>query len=208
MLVACAFTFLYKFLTFTRVNLFSAAVGGGVAGLIWLVAGWAFATFVAGTGSYTAIYSAFASLILFLLWLNVNWLILLIGSSIAFYHQHPEYMPLGSGPAFLSNRCRERVALATMQAIGSAQYADEPPPTAATLCARLRVPEETVSRMLTALAEVGLLTTTADDPPRWVAIRAFEATEIKVVLNAVRRAGEHRGLELKRIAAEAPVIAS
>lgn len=203
LLVAATFAFLYKFLTYTRVALVSAAVGGVVAGLIWLVAGWAFATFVAGTGSYTAIYSAFASLILFLLWLNVNWLILLIGSSIAFYHQHPQYMPLGSGPAILSNRCRERLALAAMQAIGRAQYAGEPPPTAAELRDRLRVPEETVQRVLTALAGDGLLTTTNDVPPRWVALRAYDATELKVVLDAVRRAGEQRGLELGRIKADA-----
>ena len=206
-LVACAFTFLYKFLTFTRVTLRSAAVGGAVAGLIWLVAGWAFATFVAGTSSYTAIYSAFAALILFLLWLNVNWIILLIGSSIAFYYQHPEYMLLGPGPAILSNRCRERLALAIMQAIGRAQYAGEQPPTVRDLRRRLGVPEEAVQRILTALCEAGLLKTTGDDPPRWVAFRPFDATEMKVLVEAVRRAGEYHGLELTRIAAPPSVDA-
>ena len=207
-LVACAFTFLYKFLTFTRVTLRSAAVGGAVAGLIWLIAGWAFATFVAGTSSYTAIYSAFAALILFLLWLNVNWIILLIGSSIAFYYQHPEYMLLGPGPAILSNRCRERLALAIMQAIGRAQYADEQPPTVRDLRRRLGVPEEAVQRILTALCEAGLLKTTGDDPPRWVAFRPFDATEMKVLVEAVRRAGEYHGLELTRIAAPPSVDAA
>lgn len=205
LLVTFAFTFLYKFLTFTRVYVRSAAAGGVVAGLIWLIAGWAFATFVATTSSYTAIYSAFASLILFLLWLNVNWMILLIGSSIAFYHQHPEYMLLGGGPAMLSNRCRERLALAIMQAIGRAQYAGEQPPTVRDLRRGLGVPEEAVQRVLTALGEDGLLATTADDPPRWMAVRPFEATEMKVVVEAVRRAGETHGLELRRISAD-PVV--
>lgn len=208
LLVTCAFTFLYKFLTFTRVYVRSAIVGGLVAGLIWLIAGWAFATFVATTSSYTAIYSAFAALILFLLWLNVNWTVLLIGNSIAFYHQHPEYMLLGGGPAILSNRCRERLALAIMQAIGRAQYAGEQPPTVRDLRRGLGVPEETVQRILTVLGEEGLLATTADDPPRWMAVRPFEATEMKVVVEAVRRAGERRGLELKRISTDAVVDAT
>jgi membrane protein len=206
-LVAAAFTFLYKFLPYTRVATVSAVVGGAVSALIWLIAGWAFAMFVAGAGSYTAIYSAFASLILFLLWLNVNWLILLIGAAIAFYHEHPEYMPLGPGPAILSNRCRERLALGAMQAIAEAQYAGLPLPTTADLRRRLRVPEETMTRMLTALADADLVTTTAETPPRWVALRPFESTDVKTLLDAIRRAGERRGLDLSRVAVDAPVAA-
>lgn len=208
LLVAGTLTFLYKFLPYTPVNIRSAAVGGIVAGLIWLLAGWGFAMFVSSASSYTAIYSAFAALILFLLWVNVTWLILLIGGSIAFYHQHPEYMPLGPGPAILSNRCRERLALAAIQQIGAAQYAGEPPLTTSKLRRRLRVPEEALQRMLTALKEASLVTTTADAPPRWVGIRPFEATEVKVLLDVVRRAGEQHGLDLSRINAAAPVAAA
>lgn len=205
LLIAFAFVFLYKFLTYTRVYLLSAAIGGAVAGVLWLIAGWAFATFVGGTSTYTAIYSAFAALILFLLWLNVNWTVLLIGNGIAFYHQHPEYMLLGGGPALLSNRCRERLALAIMQSIGEAQYAGTQAPTVRDLRRRLGAPEETVQRVLTALREAGLLATSGDDPPRWMAVRPFDATEMKVLVDAVRKAGEIHGLELERIAA-APAV--
>ncbi len=208
LLITCAFVFLYKFLTYTRVYLRSAAVGGAVAGVLWLIAGWAFATFVGSTSSYTAIYSAFAALILFLLWLNVNWTVLLIGNAIAFYHQHPEYMLLGAGPTLLSNRCRERLALAIMQMIGAAQYAGTPAPTVRDLRRRLGAPEETVQRVLTALHEAGLLVTSGDDPPRWMAVRPFDATEMKVLVDAVRKAGETHGLELERIVATPAVEAT
>ena len=201
LLVACTFAFLYKFLTYTRVNMTSALVGGGVAGLIWLIAGWAFATFVSGANSYTAIYSAFASLILFFLWLNVNWLILLIGSAIAFYYQHPAYLPLGPGPVILSSRCRERLGLALMQVMGEAQYGGHPPLTATELRHRLCVPEESVQRILSALESARLVTTTNEEPPGWIALRPFDATDVKVVVQAVRGAGEQSGLELGLIAA-------
>lgn len=208
LLIACAFVFLYKFLTYTRVYLRSAFVGGAVAGVLWLIAGWAFATFVGSTSSYTAIYSAFAALILFLLWLNVNWTVLLIGNAIAFYHQHPEYMLLGGGPALLSNRCRERLALAIMQTIGEAQYTGAQAPTVRDFRRRLGAPEETVQRVLTALREAGLLATSGDDPPRWMAVRPFDATEMKVLVDAVRKAGETHGLERERINAAAAVEAA
>ncbi|MDR4483236.1 MAG: YihY/virulence factor BrkB family protein [Nitrospirales bacterium] len=83
------FTFIYKFLPYTNVTLNSALVGGVTAGLLWQVAGLAFASFVVETGRYSAIYSGFAVLILFLIWLYVGWLIVLAGARVAYYHQHP-----------------------------------------------------------------------------------------------------------------------
>ena len=59
------FTFLYKFVPYTTVKLSSALVGGATAGVLWQVAGLAFASFVATSGKYSAIYSSFAVLILF-----------------------------------------------------------------------------------------------------------------------------------------------
>ena len=47
------------------------------------------AAFVASSGRYSAIYSSFAVLILFLIWLYVGWLIVLAGAQVAYYHQHP-----------------------------------------------------------------------------------------------------------------------
>ena len=49
-----------------------------------------FAVFVATSTRYSAIYSSFAILILFMIWLYVSWLTLLVGASVAFYRQHPE----------------------------------------------------------------------------------------------------------------------
>ncbi len=83
------FTFVYKFVPNTPVNVSSAFVGGLTAGVCWQFAGMAFATFVASSGRYSAIYSSFAVLILFLIWLYVGWLIVLAGAQVAYYHQHP-----------------------------------------------------------------------------------------------------------------------
>ena len=83
------FTFLYKFVPNTPVNFSSAFVGGITAGICWQFAGMAFAAFVASSGRYSAIYSSFAVLILFLIWLYVGWLIALAGAQVAYYHQHP-----------------------------------------------------------------------------------------------------------------------
>lgn len=90
-LLSIAFTLLYRFMPNTRVPLRAAAVGGILAGVGWKLAGTAFAAFLAGSGSYAAIYSSFAILILFLLWVNVSWSIALAGAEIAYLVQHPPH---------------------------------------------------------------------------------------------------------------------
>jgi membrane protein len=84
-----AFSFLYKLVPHTQVRLISAMVGGLTAAVLWQLASAIFATFVASSARYTALYSGFAILILFLMWLYVGWVIVLAGGQVAYYHQHP-----------------------------------------------------------------------------------------------------------------------
>jgi uncharacterized BrkB/YihY/UPF0761 family membrane protein len=75
------------------------------------VIGGMFSYFMASSTRLMAIYSSLAILILFMIWIYIAWLILLVGASIAFYHQHPEYLRIRSRDLQLSNRQRERLAL-------------------------------------------------------------------------------------------------
>jgi membrane protein len=92
----------------------AALIGGVVAGVLWQSSGWAFAAFIASSSKYAAIYSGFAIVIMLLIWLYVNWLVLLLGAQVAFYLQYPQYLtrhPVALRP---SNRLRERLALQLM----------------------------------------------------------------------------------------------
>ena len=66
-----------------------------------------------------AIYASFAIAITALIWLYLNWLILLIGSQLAFYFQNPAYMRIGRREPRLSNAMRERLALNIMLIVGT-----------------------------------------------------------------------------------------
>ncbi len=92
LMVICAFTFFYVLMPNTRVRFGSALVGGVVAGVTWQLTSLGFTSFVVSSAKYDAIYSGFAVGILLLIWLYVNWLILLLGSTIAFYHQHGNHI--------------------------------------------------------------------------------------------------------------------
>jgi membrane protein len=199
LLVGGAFTFIYIFIPNTKVRFRSALLGGFAAGVIWVSAGWGFATFVASSTQYTAIYSAFATLILFLIWLYLNWLILLVGSNIAFYHQHPEYLAVRRGPLWLSNRMSEKLALLVIVVIARSHYRGSPPWSLERLAKRLNTPSEVVERAVLGLERSGLLAKTTDDPSCYLPARPFDVALVKDVLDAVRRIGEERYFGFDRL---------
>lgn len=92
--IIVAFAFLYGYLPNTEVELLPALGGGIVAGTIWYGTQWAYVKFQVGITSYNAIYGAFASLPIFLLWMYGEWLIVLLGAECSFALQnHKSYLP-------------------------------------------------------------------------------------------------------------------
>jgi membrane protein len=194
-LVIAAFSFAYVFIPNTRVRLVPALVGGIAGGILWQTAGWAFATFVATSAQYAAIYSSFAILILFLIWIYVSWLVLLLGASVAFYAQHPEYLVAQAGEPRLSDRMRERLALAIMGRIGEHFIAGQPAWTLQQLTQTLGVPMHAVQAVLEALEGRGLLARSGEDPPAFLLARDPSAVSVGELLDSVRCAGEDRFLK-------------
>lgn len=191
-LIVGAFTFLYIFIPNTKVRPTSALIGATVAGVLWVAAGWVFGAFVASSASYTAIYSAFATPILFMIWLYVSWLILLVGASIAFYYQHPENVKPTRASIVLSGRLKERAALQIMSMIGRDYYSGANDWTLERLSKALNLACETVAPVLEALEQSCLLSRTADQPARYLPARPLDETPLAAVLQAVRRAEEQR----------------
>jgi membrane protein len=194
-LVIGAFTFFYMFIPNARVRFAPALVGGVAGGILWQSAGWAFALFVASSTRYSAIYSSFAILVLFLIWLYVSWLILLFGADISFYVQHPEYLYAMPGEPRLSNRMRERLGLAVMSHIASNFVEGRPPWTLQQLTQRLGIPMHAVNVVLDALEDSGLLTKSHDDPPAYLPARDLNDVSVAELISAIRRAGEDRFLD-------------
>lgn len=93
-----AFAFLYLFIPNTRVKPGAALVGGLVAALLWNLLALLFGGLIAGSASYTAVYSAFASLVLFLVWLQIAWMVVLVGAGISYGWQHSDRLRLGRTP--------------------------------------------------------------------------------------------------------------
>ena len=86
--IILAFALLYLCLPNTRVRIMSAIVGGACGGLLWLGWQWMCIRFQLGITNMNAIYGAFAGLPISLFWLQVNWVIVLLGAEISFAYQN------------------------------------------------------------------------------------------------------------------------
>lgn len=186
-LVILAFTVVYIFVPNTRVKLSSAFVGALVAGFLWQTTGWIFTSFVVSSTKYTAIYSAFATLIIFMIWLYLCWLILLVGASFAYYYQHPEYRTLQKRHLQLSNRSREKVALLVMHYVCRDYCDGSRPPTVDQLAEKLKMKMETIHPVIQHLIEYSCLVCTDSDPNGLVPARPPEKIKVSEALNVIRK---------------------
>jgi membrane protein len=162
LIVTVALAFLYRVIPHTEVRLGSALVGGAAAGLLWQLTSSAFARFVAGSAQYTAIYSGFAILVVFLIWLYMAWLIVLIGAEIAYFHQHPyAYLTLALLRGH-SHRFREQLALESLMEVTRRYLAGAPPWHPAELADDLHVPRSTLEGLIDEFVGHGILLRSAE----------------------------------------------
>jgi membrane protein len=205
LLMIAAFTFVYIFVPNTRVRFRSALTGGLVAGVLWEASGWGFASFVVKSAKYTAIYSGFAIIIMFMIWLYLSWLIVLVGASVAYYHQHPESVTAYRRQLRLSNRMQEKLALLVMFLVGNNYYNNLSALTLEEFAQSLNVPMEALEPIMEALEGYGLLTQTANEPPTYLPARPLDTAGLKDVLDAVRGANEMVDLKPQSESAELAV---
>jgi membrane protein len=87
-LFSTLFAFIYIYMPNTKVHMRSALVAGVVTGTIYQVTQWVYITFQVGMARNNAIYGSFAALPLFLIWMQLSWLIVLLGAEISFSIQN------------------------------------------------------------------------------------------------------------------------
>lgn len=194
-LVCGAFTFVYLFVPNTRVRFGAGLTGGLFAGVAWQAVGWAFASFVVSSTQYEAIYSGFAIVIVFIIWVYVSWMILLLGAQLAYYAQYR----FALGPRRSSGQAPgavERAGFTIMYLVGGDYLRGEPARSGAQLAEAAGVDASTVEDALTRLQSAGLLVMSEDGG--YLPARDTDAIGTKDVWNAVHdgpaQAGGARGM--------------
>jgi membrane protein len=186
-----AFAFFYIFIPNTRVRLKSALIGSLVAALLWQTVGWGFATFVASSTQYYAIYSSFAVLLLFLLWLHIGWVIVLLGAQVAHAHQSIRYYHRDRDHLANTLAGREKIALEILLLVGARFYRGLAPFTIEEISVRLEVPTGMVKELMETFQNSRLVLALAGEES-FVLSRHPETISIKEILDCVRKGRERR----------------
>ena len=189
-LATISFTLIYLLIPNTKVRLKSALYGAVVTTILWKMIGTLFTTFIVNSTNYTAIYSSFAILIIFMIWIYVSWLIILTGASISYYHQNPDLISNKSKIIRLSCRLREKLALTVMQLIGHSFHNNETQWSIKTLANKTRISEQALMIIMPSLLSNKLITTTGDEQQYYMPGQPLEHITVAMVLNAARSAEE------------------
>jgi len=186
-LIIVAFGFMYMFIPNTNVRVVPALIGATVAGILWKLAGVAFASFTAGSSNYDAIYSSFAILIMFMIWLYLSWLIFLLGSQIAFFCQHQEYVRPAQGDENISCRQKEKLGLEAIYWIATHYIQGKPAWSLDTLSSQLKTPSIPLADLLDCLvAEELLISITNDNQTTYVPAKDLDTFTVYDVVSTIR----------------------
>lgn len=193
LVIIAIFTFLYKLMPNTNVRLRSALVGGAAGGFLWVTTSAVFTAFISTSTNRQAIYASFAVAVSALIWLYLNWLILLIGSQVAFYFQNPAYLKIGRREPRLSNAMRERIALNVMYLVAKEFRNPVIGVNLDSLSRAMRIPTITLSAITSRLEAAGILTTNENEnllPGREMS--RIQLAEILAVVRLEGETGSHR----------------
>jgi len=184
-LIIAAFCFVYIFMPNTRVKFIPALIGAIIAGFLWETTSWLFASFVASSGNYSAIYSSFAILVLFMIWLYLGWIILLLGANIAFYSQYPSIASPASKCHCAKPVHQKQLVLQIMYLIAVNMMQGKSPWTSYQLASTIGQPIDLVNDCLQFLVDAKLLSKAGEKRLSWLPIRDIAEIKVLDILTAV-----------------------
>ena len=188
LMIITVFTLLYYSMPNTQVKFRSALVGGIAGGILWATVSVIFTTFIATSFRTFAVYASFGVGVVTLIWLYMNWLVLLLGAQLAFYHQNPTFLRIGRQEPRLSNGMRERIAINIMTAVGHAFRSSDLHVTLKDIGALLSIPTMALAPIADALEAGGLLSQTETE--HLIPGRDMSRISLREVVDVVRVLGE------------------
>lgn len=178
LIMSVGFSFIYAFLPNTKVKLMPAFIGGLVTAIIWKIMGWSVSVFVANSASNIAIYSAFASIIILMVWMYLGWLVLLVGASVAFYQQNPKMMSSEKQDDKLADSAREKLSLNIVYCIVKNYICGKKPWTADLLAEKFSVTPDIVEELVDDLEILGYIVRRDSEYRELYPSRAAESVNI------------------------------
>jgi len=201
------FSFIYIFMPNTKVKFKSAILAGIVAGSIYQIVQWLYVNFQIGMAKYNAIYGSFAALPLFLMWVQISWLVVLLGAEISFAHQNVETYEFEHDCLRISYSFKRLLTLRIAQVLVKNFASGERPLSADNISSMLEIPVRLVNQILYELSEAGIVLEAKEEDNKdtlYMPARDIENFTVKSVIDSLEGHGSNdipvvESNELKRI---------
>jgi membrane protein len=176
----------------TKVKFTSGLLAGIVAGTFYEVVQWGYITFQVGVAKYNAIYGGFAALPLFLLWLQVSWLIVVFGAEISFAHQNVDMYEFEPDCLRASVSLKKLFSLQITHVLVKNFSKGGPPLTSTSIARELETPIRLVRQILFELVECNIVAevkTPEYKETTYQPARDSDTLTIKCVIDALEKRG-------------------
>jgi membrane protein len=186
------FSFLYIFMPNTRVSVKSGLLAGIIAGTIYQIVQFGYITFQVGTAKYNAIYGSFAALPLFLIWLQLSWLIVLFGAEFSFAHQNVDTYEFEPDSLKISSSFKRLLSLQVTHLLVSNFAEGGRPLTASQISHRLDMPIRLAHQILYELTACGIVSDTQTEEykePGYQPARDIGTLTIQFVIDSLEDRG-------------------
>jgi membrane protein len=148
--------------------------------------------FQIGVAKYSAIYGSLAALPLFLLWMQISWMIVLFGAELSFAHQNVRTYEFEPDCDQASNLLKRLIALRLTQLLVRSFADDAGPMSAEQLSDDTGAPIRLVNELLFELVEAGILSETASKGNQQTAYqpaRTLDKISVASVINVLDEYG-------------------
>jgi membrane protein len=151
------FAFLYTFMPNTKVKLRSALVAGAAGYLAYEALTEVYLALQVGVSKYSAIYGSFAALPLFVIWLQLGWLVVLFGAELSFADQNVDTYEFEPDCLEASTSLRRLITLRIVQLLAVRFRDGQAPMSGSEVSHELGVPIRLVNEVLFELVQAGVL---------------------------------------------------
>ena len=132
----------------TYVKFKSALFAAIIAGTLFQLVQWGYIHFQVGVSRYNAIYGSFAAFPLFLMFLQIAWMIVLFGAEFSFAHQNVTQYEYEEDTKKMSPFDRKLACLTVLHAIIKAFEEGKKPLTALEISTQSKAPIKLVSQVI------------------------------------------------------------
>lgn len=192
-LIWILFVFMYILMPNTKVNFSSGLIAGVIAGTVFQIIQWAYIDFQVGMARYNAIYGSFAALPLFLIWIQLSWMIVLFGAEISFAYQYVDTYDFEPDRRLISPAFKKLLSLHITHLIISTFSKGEMPLTASNISQTLEIPIRLVQQIIDELVETEVLSNTERKDNNkevfYQPARSINLITIKSVIEAIEKKG-------------------